>query len=339
MSSPSSRPVAAAVLGAACISSSAVVMRLAGSSASMTALGRCGIALPVLAAAAWLERRVGTARLTRRGTWLARVAGVFLAADLIVWSHAITDIGAGLGTVVTNLQVVLVTLLAWAVLGERPRRSLLIALPVMLGGLAGVGGLTGTGAYGARPGLGVALGIGVAILYAIYILMLRQATAHHEAAGGALVAARAPVVAPLFQATIGATAGSAVLGLLLRDFRLGPAWPALGWLALLALTSQVLGWLLITMSMPRLPAWLVSALLLVQPAGSLCLSAAFLGERPSLAQFAGVTLMLAGVLVAAGGRRRRADPAAEVSPPQEEGRLLTRRPGNRQRAGRLNRIR
>ncbi|HEY6790022.1 MAG TPA: DMT family transporter [Trebonia sp.] len=325
MRSPDGRPVAAAILGAACISSSAVVMQLAGSSASMTALARCGIALPVLALLAWLERRRGSARLTQRGRWLARVAGVFLAADLIVWSHAIADIGAGLGTVVTNLQVVIVTLLAWAVLGERPRRSLLIALPVMLGGLVLVGGLTGTGAYGSHPGPGVALGVGVAALYAVYILMLRQATAHHgpsaghAAAGQASpighgAASRAPVVESLFQATLGATAGSAALGLALRDFRLGPAWPALGWLVLLALTSQVLGWLLITTSMPRLPAWLVSALLLVQPVGSLALSAAFLRERPTLPQLAGVALMLAGVLIAVSRRGRETRQAQDTAP-------------------------
>ena len=66
---------------------------------------------------------------------------MFLAADLVLWSHSIADIGAGLGTVVTNLQVVIVALLAWALLGERPRGSLLVALPVMLGGLVLVGGL------------------------------------------------------------------------------------------------------------------------------------------------------------------------------------------------------
>ena len=56
----------------------------------------------------------------------------------------------------------------------------------------------------------------------------------------------------LFEATAGATVASALLGLALNDYRLGPAWPALGWLALLALTSQVIGWLLITVSMPGL---------------------------------------------------------------------------------------
>jgi drug/metabolite transporter (DMT)-like permease len=301
-----------AVAGAACISSSAVVMQLAGSSPSMTALARCAFALPVLGVLAWRERRRGAAAMTARSRWLARVAGVFLAADLILWSHSIADIGAGLGTVVTNLQVVLVALLAWAILGERPRRSLLVAMPVMLGGLVLVGGLAGTGGYGRRPAMGAVFGIGVAVLYAVYILMLRQATSAGAGAGGV----RAPVVAPLLQATLGATVGSAVLGLVLRDFRLGPAWPALGWLVLLALTSQVLGWLLITMSMPKLPAWLVGVLLLVQPAGSLTLSAVFLRERPSWPQLVGVAVILAGVLIAASGQSRGTAHAARqvVSP-------------------------
>ncbi len=69
----------------------------------------------------------------------------------------------------------------------------------------------------------------------------------------------------LFEATVGATAGSAAGGFARHDFHLGHAWPTLGWLVLLALTSQVLGWLLITVSMPRLPAGMIGALLLVQP--------------------------------------------------------------------------
>lgn len=315
MNSPGGRPMAAAVAGAACISSSAVVMQLAGSSPSATALGRCGFALPVLGVLAWREWRRGTAGpgrrlttrpaptgappaapwLTRRSRWLARLAGVFLAADLIVWSHSIADIGAGLGTVITNLQVVIVALLAWLFLGERPRRSLLIAGPVMLGGLVLVGGLASTGGYGADPPLGVTFGVAVAVLYSGYILLLRQA------------AVGAPPVATLFEATLGATAGSAVLGLMLHDFRLGHAWPALGWLVLLALTSQVLGWLLITVSMPHLPAWMVSVLLLVQPAGSVLLGAVFLREWPSAVQLAGVAAMLGGVLAVAHRTRAPAE--------------------------------
>lgn len=293
------RPLVLALAGVACISSSAVVMRLAGTSASITAIGRCLFALPVLGALAAVQRRRGGAPLPPRSRWLARLSGLFLASDLIVWSHSIAAIGAGLGTVVPSLQVLVVSVLGWVLLGERPRRSLLLASPVMLGGLVLVGGLTGAHAYGAHPAAGVAEGIAVAGLYAIYIFTLRQATAGRDEAG------RAPSpVAALYEATLGATAGSVVLGLVLRDFTLRDVhvWPALGWLVLLALTSQVLGWLLITMSMPKLPAWMIGALLLTQPAGSIALGYLILSERPSLSQLAGVSLMLAGVLVVVTGR-------------------------------------
>src|SRR6185312_15646095 len=290
-------PVAAATAGAVCISSSAVLMKLASTaSPSVVALGRCAFALPVLGVLALREHRrwrsgYGTAPMPRRSRWLARLAGVFLAADLILWSHTIAAIGAGLGTVVGNLEVLIISLLAWLVLGERPGRSLVLASPVMLAGLVLVGGLADVGgshAYGTDPALGAGLGVGVAVLYAVYILMLRQAT---SAAG-----AGTAVAAPLFEATAGGVVGSALLGLVLGDLRLGPPWPALGWIVLLALSSQVIGWLLITVSMPRLAAGTIGALLLIQQAGSVALSYVILGERPSLLQLAGVALVLTGVV-------------------------------------------
>ncbi|HMI23092.1 MAG TPA: EamA family transporter, partial [Streptosporangiaceae bacterium] len=215
-------PVAAATAGAVCISSSAVLMKLASTaSPSVVALGRCAFALPVLGVLALREHRnwrsgYGTAPMRRRSRWLARLAGVFLAADLILWSHTIAAIGAGLGTVVGNLEVLIISLLAWLALGERPGRSLVLASPVMLAGLVLVGGLADVGgshAYGTDPALGAGLGVGVAILYAVYILMLRQAT---SAAGPGTA-----VAAPLFEATAGAVVGSALLGLVLGDLRLG----------------------------------------------------------------------------------------------------------------------
>ena len=324
-------PVAAATAGAVCISSSAVLMKLASTaSPSVVAFGRCAFALPVLGVLALREHRrwrgpgparerggcgsCGAAPMPRRSRWLARLAGVFLAADLILWSHTIAAIGAGLGTVVGNLEVLIISLLAWLVLGERPGRSLVLASPVMLAGLVLVGGLADVGgshAYGTDPALGAGLGVGVAVLFAVYILMLRQAT---SAAG-----AGTAVAAPLFEATAGAVVGSALLGLVLGDVRLGPPWPALGWIVLLALSSQVIGWLLITVSMPRLAAGTIGALLLIQPAGSVALSYVILGERPSLLQLAGVALVLTGVVVAVTGRAPDADRAPEADQAPEAG--------------------
>ena len=101
-------------------------------------------------------------------------------------------------------------------------------------------------------------------------------------------------------------------GALLGDVDLVPSWPSHAWLVLLALTSQVLGWLLISVSLPRLPAALTSVLLLVQPVGAVALAVLILDEQPSALQLAGVAVVLAGICLAtdhpaaAGGAVRRA---------------------------------
>ena len=94
------------------------------------------------------------------------------------------------------------------------------------------------------------------------------------------------------------------------------------------MTSGTAGWLLITSSLPRLPASLSSLLLLLQPAAAILLAAVVLGERPSPLQLAGAVLVCAGILVATRtrgkssrsrslGRRRRTAGAAAGSPGQE----------------------
>ena len=54
--------------------------------------------------------------------------------DLLFWHHAIEYVGAGLATVLGNLQVLIVGVVAWLVFGERPSRDTLLALPVVLVG-------------------------------------------------------------------------------------------------------------------------------------------------------------------------------------------------------------
>jgi drug/metabolite transporter (DMT)-like permease len=301
-------PVTAVTVGALCIASSAIVMQLAGSSAVADALFRCLFALPVLALLARRERRRGAPALEGRARWAARGAGVLFASDLIAWSHSIAAVGAGLATVLANLQVVIVAGLAWVVLGERPRRSLVLALPILLTGVVLVAGLIGHRSVGHSPVAGVVYGGLASLLYSGYILVLRQAipTAREAtpSAGKEKAGSRA-VVQPLYEATLGATVTSAVCAVLVPGFRIGPLWPALGWLVVLALTSQVVGWLFISVSLTRLPAGQVGALLLIQPLGAVFLGALVLGQHPSPTQLAGVLVVVAGVLVATSGAAAR----------------------------------
>jgi drug/metabolite transporter (DMT)-like permease len=76
---------------------------------------------------------------------------------------------------------------------------------------------------------------------------------------------------------------------------------ALGWLFALAVTSQTIGWLFITSSLPRLPRAISSLILLLQPVAALGLAALVLAEHPTWAQMVGAALICGGVLIVARG--------------------------------------
>jgi drug/metabolite transporter (DMT)-like permease len=288
------RPGLAAVAGAATIAFSAIFVRLSEVTPSTAAIFRCLYALPVLAALAlWEDRRFGAR--ARRDRALACAAGVFFAADLIFWHHAIADVGAGLATVLGNLQVVVIPFAAWAFLGERIERRILVALPLVCGGVVLISGLLESGAYGEHPLRGVIFGFLTGITYAGFILVLRHGSSDLRRPAG-----------PLFDATAVATLTAIAAGVAVGEADLVPSWPAHGWLLLLALTSQVLGWLLISVSLPRLPAALTSVTLTIQPVGSVILGVILLGEEPTALQLTGVACILAALLSIA--RRRPPGP-------------------------------
>src|SRR5437016_2794520 len=232
------RPVLAVLVGAFAIAFSGIVFRLSHVSASTGAFYRCVWALPPLWMLARLEdRRFG--KRDRRSIALAWVAGAFFSADLVLWHNAIEQVGAGLATVLGNTQVVLVGLLAWALLGERPHRSSLAAIPIVGLGVVLISGALGRGAYGSNPQLGALYGTLTGIAYSGFLLTLREGSRDLR-----------PPAGPLLDATLAAAIGCAAIGAAIGDLDLTPSWSATGWLAVLALSSQVVGWLLISMSLP-----------------------------------------------------------------------------------------
>jgi drug/metabolite transporter (DMT)-like permease len=285
------RPVLAVLVGAVAIAFSGILFRLSHVSASTGAFYRCVFALPPL----WFLARLETRRYGRqkpRAIALAWLAGAFFAADLILWHNGIEQVGAGLATVLGNTQVVLVGLLAWAILGERPQRSSLAAIPIVGFGVLLISGVLESGAYGSNPGLGVLYGLLTAVAYSGFLLVLREGSRDLRRPAG-----------PLLTATFASAVGCAAIGGFVGDLDLTPSWAAIGWLILLALSSQVLGWLLISTSLPRLPAVVTSILLTFQPVCSVAFAALIVDESPSLLQLGGAACILAGLLTATIGRR------------------------------------
>jgi drug/metabolite transporter (DMT)-like permease len=284
-------PRLAAVLGAFAIAFSGIFYLWSGVSPTTGVFFRCLYGLPILLLVARGEWRA-LGPMSRRTIALCVAAGVLFAADLISFHYAVDVIGAGLGTLMGNIQVVIVALVAWAVFGERPRREVLVALPVMLAGVVLISGVLGSGAYGADPRLGVAIGLVTATSYAGYLLVIRSASPDHRPAGPVAIATAVTALAAL------------VVGALAGDIDIVPSLPAHAYLLALGVLSQSVGYLVIQASLPKLPAVITSVLLLVQPVTTLLLGAILLAELPSPFQLAGVALVIGGIALATGALAR-----------------------------------
>jgi drug/metabolite transporter (DMT)-like permease len=295
------RPILAVLVGAVAIAFSGILFLLSHVSSSTGAFFRCLFALPPLFLLARVEdRRYG--KRDRHSIVLAWVAGAFFAADLILWHNSIELVGAGLATVLGNIQVVLVGLLAWILLRERPHNSSLAAIPIVGFGVVLISGVLEQGAYGSNPKLGAVYGVLTGVAYSGFLLTLRQGSKDLRRPAG-----------PLYTATLSSAIFCALIGLVVGDLDLTPSLAATGWLILYALSSQALGWLLISSSLPRLPAVVTSILLTLQPVCSVVFAALILDESPSPLQLAGAACILSGLIIATIGRRPVSAPEPELA--------------------------
>ncbi len=273
-----------ALAGVVGISFSAIFVRLSEASPSTAAFFRALYAVPLLALLWWRVR--GRDHRGRNARLLAVASGLILGADFAVWHRSIGSIGAGLATVLGNTQVFWVAIAAWWLFGERPRKMLLWMLPLLFGGVVLTSGLGRPDAYGDAPLRGVIYGCATGVFYASFLLTFRRARRGDT-----------PTIGPWLDATLGTVAATWLLGTLDGELDYAVSWPQHGWLLALALTAQVFGWLLITRSLPKMPAIETSILLLAQPVLTLVWGMLLLGESLSPVQALGAAMVVVGIAV------------------------------------------
>lgn len=282
--------VLAALAGAVMISFSAIFFGLSDVNPVTGAFFRSAYALPILFFL-WWSRRSDDHR-SRRTRFLAMGAGVALGLDMIAWHSSINFIGTGLATLLANTQVIFVTAVAWLLFRERPGRRTLMAIPVILVGVAMVSGVGQNDAFGIDPVRGTLLALVAALFYSMFLLGYRRSNQEE-----------APTAGPLLEVTFGAAVATLVVGLV-TDLDFGFTWPGHAWLIGLALIAQVAGWLLIGYALPRLPAVETATIILLQPALTILWGSMIFGERPSALQIVGATIVLGGVGFVALARSR-----------------------------------
>lgn len=279
-----------AVAGALFISLTAIFTKLAGAPTATVLFYRCLIAGIALAGLAWFEWRQRGGVPARTLAWQA-LGGALLGLDLALWTQSITYIGAGIATILNNVQVIVVPVLARLIFGERIPLRFLVAAPLMLAGLALAGGALGADASsGSDPFMGAVLGLASGVAYAGYILIVGRSGGHPSL--------------QVLVATIAAGIVGTALGGLWGGIDWTPGWPALAWLAALALIGHVAGWVLLGMSLPALPAQVGASLLLLQPVLAVVFAMLLLGERPTAWQLLGCVIVVGVIGLVALGRGR-----------------------------------
>ena len=283
------RTMTIALVGALAISFAPILYTVSNLNPLSGAFFRMLYALPFLALIIWFravdDNRSFNTRL------IAFAAGLVFALDFVSY-HSSTDwIGAGISTLIGNSQVIIVTLMSWWLFGERPNLSILIALPVVVVGLLLISGMWDDEPYGSYPVRGVIAGISAAVFYSSFLIIYRFANRE-----------LAPTANLQFDATSGCVLGLLVLSILplqslhIQPIDFQPTWPNHGWILTLAIVGQVLGWLAISYSLPRLPAVYTSFILLLQPVLTIVWGVILLSELPSVQQFLGMVLILGSII-------------------------------------------
>jgi drug/metabolite transporter (DMT)-like permease len=241
-----------------------------------TAFWRILIASP---AALWLARRAEP--LPPKAKALAILAGLLLAADLVLWNRAIVTTTILEATLLVMIYPLLVALGGFLIWRERITKWLGIG-----GGLAFTGLVIMT--LGPVSGLSSVSGnlyaVAAAIFYSGCMLITGRLCRAH------------PTIAVTAWSFVGAALGS-LPAALLEDRLLATDLYGWAYLALYGVLTLV-GYLLINRSLGKLPTALVAVLGYGQPVVATALAIPLLGEVPGLGDLAGAMVVVAGLVLA-----------------------------------------
>jgi drug/metabolite transporter (DMT)-like permease len=268
------------IAAAACLSASGVLISASEVAPITAGALRVGLALVVLAPLALVEwRRRGP--MPRRALACGAMAGVALGIDFSCWNVSVVEAGAGVASVLINVQVIGLPALLWVLdRAPIPRRLWLIA-PVMLVGVALAGGVLRSGGHGPAAH-GVLLGLAAGMAYACYLYAIRR---------GAPDADRWPI-GVLTVACAVAAATAACIAVLTGDASVPGTARAWLMMAMLALLGQVAAFALINRGTARLTPDVAGPLLLLPTVFAVPMAAVALDEIPTVTQVVGCLVVL-----------------------------------------------
>ncbi|MBI0583485.1 MAG: DMT family transporter [Methanomassiliicoccus sp.] len=235
--------------------------------------------------------------LDRRQWWAVVIIGAVLGLHFLAFNAALQETSIASATVLVTAHPIVVGVLGYIYLKERPRRS---GLGIALG-LLGVVVISSSDLSGGAI-LGDLLALVGMLAAALYLL------------GGRVLRQRISVVPYAF--LVYSIAAAVLFATALATGASLWPYPVEEWIIFLALAavSTILGHTILNWSLRYLPAAFISLSMLGEPVGASILAYLLLSEVPSAGVVVGGSMVLAGILLSAGGAS--AAPTAGTTPGQ-----------------------
>ena len=182
-------------------------------------------------------------------------AGFAFAFDLFFWHRSIHLIGPGLATLLSGFQVFILAIVAVLFLGERLRWQIVIAIPTAFVGVALIIGIDWAAlTEGYR--MGVVFGLATALCYSSYLLIMRWLRVNERSG-----------VTPMVEVAWASLACAAVLAIIsmVTGESLSIIHGSEAFLLFGYATFAILGLVVISWSLDKVPTSLVGLLLLLEP--------------------------------------------------------------------------
>jgi drug/metabolite transporter (DMT)-like permease len=271
------------VAGAILISFSGVWVKISHVTPTVSAFYRVFFGGVILLVMALVRREVKWQG--RQNALLILVCSLFFALDLLFYHYSIHLVGPGLGTILPNFQVFILTAVGVIILKEKLRLSFLAAVPLAVTGLFLIVGIQWHGLSESYR-LGVVFGLTAALCYTAFLLFLRKLQSDQIGKSRFYVLMIVSLITALFLAAEVCRTGASFQ---IPDIQSLAALLALGGL------SQVVGWLLITNALPGIRASLSGLILLLQPALAFVWDVLLFQRPTTLVNWLGVVLALAAI--------------------------------------------
>ncbi|MEZ4705544.1 MAG: DMT family transporter [Bdellovibrionota bacterium] len=280
-------------LGAATISLAPIFVKWIVAAPSVVAFYRCVFALAFLFPFCFRQLRQRMEWKQRAFWGWAWLGGFGFAMDLWVWHRSIEYVGAGMATILCNMQVFVSGLVGYLFLKEKLTLRWVLSSCLAVVGVAFLVGIFGSTSFSREYVYGIAFGLLTAPFYTIYVFALRQIQVCDHRASIKTCMGAVLIFSAMFSFFI-ARVSQDSFSMTQNQFFL-----YLG----LALGPQLLGWLMISKNLTKIPLATSGLLLLIQPVFAFVLGVVLFSERFSVLQCCGAVITITSIYVAAISRR------------------------------------